>query len=118
MGKIWLYIRENQDLVFIVLGQTFAVLLGLTVVYWVVTYIANLPGFQFDPFLIMLVAFLGWQYWQVIKKQSRMIEQQNMLIEQLSRQINPPYPALTGAIEPTGAVKPKKRTRKKVEKSV
>jgi membrane protein implicated in regulation of membrane protease activity len=85
MEKIWSYIRENKEVLFIVLGQVFLVILALSAVYYAVSYIASLPGFQFDPFLMILIVLLGWQFWRILDKQNRIIEKQNDLIEDLAK---------------------------------
>lgn len=97
MHTIWLYIRENKNVIYIALGQTFLVLVSLSVLYYIINYVTNLPGFQFDPFLIILVAIIGWQFWRISEKQNLIIERQNNLIEQLNYNFKQ-YPALTGKV--------------------
>jgi len=88
MEKLVAYIRENKNIIFIVVGQTCLLVLAVLVLYYLVTFIAGLPGFQFDPLLLVLIAFLGWQFWKILDKQNKIIERQNDLIKYLSNQQN------------------------------
>ncbi len=86
MEKLIAYIRENKNIIFIVVGQTCLLVLAILALYYLVTFIASLPGFQFDPLLLILIAFFGWQFWKILDKQNQIIEKQNDLIEYLSNQ--------------------------------
>ncbi len=85
MSSIWKYIKENKNVIYVVLGQATLAFFTLTAVYYVITFIINLPGFQFDPLLLILVAFLGWQFWRILDRQTKIIEKQNDLIESMSK---------------------------------
>jgi len=81
MQQVWTYLRENQNQVFIALGQTTLIFLFLLAVYYSILWLAQIPGFSFDPFGFGLMALISWQLHRLSVTQNQLLESQKQFLQ-------------------------------------
>jgi len=86
MRQLWTYLRENQNQVFIALGQTTLIFLFLLAIYYSILWLAQIPGFNFDPFLFGLIVLISWQLHKLLVTQNQLLENQNQLLQHWLKQ--------------------------------
>jgi len=90
MQQLWTYLRENQNQVFVALGQTTLIFLVLLGVYYSILWLARIPGFNFDPFLFGLITLISWQLHKLLVTQNQLLENQKQLLQYWLKQPTKP----------------------------
>jgi ABC-type transport system involved in cytochrome bd biosynthesis fused ATPase/permease subunit len=65
------------------IGKITVLIVAAAVAFFILKFIFSLPGFQFDPFMLVLVGVIGVLLYRTVKVQEQMIQNQNELLKQL-----------------------------------
>jgi membrane protein implicated in regulation of membrane protease activity len=87
INRLLSWLNKNSDKFFVVAGKLTMVVAFIALVLWLIrlglTALSNVRGFQFDPFMLVAVSFLGIMFFA----QARQMNSQISEIKELQQQI-------------------------------
>jgi hypothetical protein len=96
------YYKQNDQQIFVMLGQLAVFLIAIAFLIYSVLQISTWNGFQFDPFLTIALVYIVYQQNKVLKS-IQLQNQQNMQI--LAKLVDVKLPKVSVNVESTKAAK-------------
>jgi flagellar biogenesis protein FliO len=71
---------KNKEKIFAVIGVISVIAFIIYLIYRSLSFIASLPGFNFDPFTFISIVVLTWYVTRLIQRQNKIIEGQGHIL--------------------------------------
>lgn len=77
------YVQKNKERLLIVIGEVAIIVSVVYLVSEFLDYLTDQDWFRFDPFLAIVVIYLGWRFSRSLNYQNKIIEQQAKILEKV-----------------------------------
>lgn len=118
INKLTNYFEQNSDKVYKIFGQLFVVALFFAavvgIIVWIMRSLSQIPGFRFDPYLIITVAVIGFFHLRLQQNRNKILQEISSKLEANPKQKALPLQKTLStslAIKRTKALAKKKNSR-------
>lgn len=86
MTQLKSFLQKYYQQIFALFGLFTVLILTVLAILQSLRFVSGLPGFNFDPFLLGGLVFVGYLFSSAVTNQTRLLERQYILLEKISKE--------------------------------